>query len=64
MDGDELSEMSTATQAIHADDHFKATEDVAPPMHVSTTFRYPDEPDQLVPHEEMQGVSVLFFSLL
>ncbi|KAI9784207.1 MAG: hypothetical protein M1816_001029 [Peltula sp. TS41687] len=53
-----LREMSAATQAIHADDHLNATEDVAPPMHVSTTFRYPDEPDQLIPHADNEDIEL------
>ncbi|KAI4115972.1 MAG: hypothetical protein LQ345_003527 [Seirophora villosa] len=37
------------TQAIHADDSLNNFEDVAPPMHVSTTFRYTNDPDRLIP---------------
>lgn len=37
------------TQAIHADDSLNNVEDVAPPMHVSTTFRYTNDPDRLIP---------------
>jgi cystathionine gamma-synthase len=37
------------TLAIHADDKLNKTTDVAPSMHVSTTFRYPSSPDLLVP---------------
>ncbi|KAI5305154.1 hypothetical protein KEM56_005153 [Ascosphaera pollenicola] len=38
-----------ATQAIHADVPFAQTADVAPPIHTSTTFSYPDDPEKLVP---------------
>ncbi|KAL8890659.1 MAG: hypothetical protein Q9215_002240 [Flavoplaca cf. flavocitrina] len=41
--------LTQATQAIHADDDLKATSDVAPPLHVSTTFRYAGDPEDLVP---------------
>ncbi|KAL8673782.1 MAG: hypothetical protein Q9168_001794 [Polycauliona sp. 1 TL-2023] len=37
------------TQAIHADDALNTTSDVAPPLHVSTTFRYAADPKDLVP---------------
>lgn len=33
-------EYALATLAIHADDAVNVLTDVAPPMHVSTTFRY------------------------
>ena len=42
-----------STQAIHADDHLKSVNDVAPPLHVSTTFRYAENPDDLKPAEEL-----------
>src|SRR2546423_10223659 len=42
-----------ATLALHADDPLNSVEDVAPPIHVSTTFRYPEGPEALRPfHEE------------
>ncbi|MCJ1281008.1 hypothetical protein MMC26_000326 [Xylographa opegraphella] len=44
-----LPKWSAATQAIHADDHLNRIEDVAPPVHVATTFRYHNDPDQLIP---------------
>lgn len=41
---------SPATLAIHADDRLNAhTADVAPALHVSTTFRYSNNPTDLVP---------------
>ncbi|KAJ5082346.1 hypothetical protein N7532_011389 [Penicillium argentinense] len=41
-----------ATQALHADDRLNLVTDVAPPIHLSTTFRYPKDPNQLVPSED------------
>ncbi|KAF2497036.1 PLP-dependent transferase [Lophium mytilinum] len=38
-----------ATLAIHADDICSKTTDVAPPIHLSTTYRYPSDPLELVP---------------
>ncbi|PWY77058.1 cystathionine gamma-synthase [Aspergillus heteromorphus CBS 117.55] len=42
-------EMGTSTRALHADDALNLVADVAPPLHVATTFRYSDNPDDLVP---------------
>lgn len=38
-----------ATLAIHADDRLNTHTDVAPPLHTSTTFRYPSDPTALTP---------------
>ncbi|KAL1798151.1 hypothetical protein ACET3X_002188 [Alternaria dauci] len=38
-----------STHGVHADDHVNILTDVAPPIHVATTFRYPDDPSQLQP---------------
>ncbi|RAR09345.1 PLP-dependent transferase [Stemphylium lycopersici] len=38
-----------STQGIHADDRINVLTDVAPPIHTSTTFRYPHNPDELQP---------------
>lgn len=43
------SEYAPCTRAIHADDGLNAARDVTPPLHVSTTFRYADDPNDLVP---------------
>ena len=52
-----------STLAIHSDDHLALTADVAPPIHVSTTYRYPGgighqrgnvTPDELVTRKERQ----------
>jgi cystathionine beta-lyase len=45
-------DISASTQALHIDEAFNVTTDVAPPLHVATTFRYPDDPDELVPAAE------------
>jgi cystathionine gamma-synthase len=38
-----------ATLALHADTHLSSLTDVAPPLHTSTTFRYPRDADALQP---------------
>ncbi|KAF2032763.1 PLP-dependent transferase [Setomelanomma holmii] len=43
---------SPATYGIHADNRINALTDVAPPIHTSTTFRYPRNPDELQPVPE------------
>lgn len=45
---------SLATQAIHADDHLSHGTDVAPALHVSTTFRYTSKPEDLVPAKDQE----------
>ena len=49
-----LRNYSAATLAIHADDHLNPLPDVAPPLHVATTFRYDSNPDLLVPAKEIE----------
>lgn len=46
---------SVATLAIHADDTHTArtVTDVAPPVHVSTTFHYPRDPSALTPFSDL-----------
>jgi cystathionine beta-lyase/cystathionine gamma-synthase len=41
-----------ATKALHADNRLNLVTDVAPPIHLSTTFRYSNDPDQLIPSED------------
>ncbi|OJJ51738.1 hypothetical protein ASPZODRAFT_148962 [Penicilliopsis zonata CBS 506.65] len=41
--------LGSSTRALHADDPLNVVTDVAPPLHLSTTFRYPDNPDDLAP---------------
>ncbi|KAI1452341.1 PLP-dependent transferase [Annulohypoxylon moriforme] len=42
-----LHHLSLSAQTIHADDFLNSHQSVAPPMHVSTTFRYSRNPDEL-----------------
>ncbi|KAL1589827.1 hypothetical protein WHR41_01778 [Cladosporium halotolerans] len=44
---------SLATLAIHGDDPVNASTDVAPALHVSTTFRYPSDPSKLHPTDDL-----------
>lgn len=44
---DELARLSLSSRTVHADDFISAHRAVAPAMHVSTTFRYSDDPDEL-----------------
>lgn len=39
--------LSLASRAVHADNGIQSHRAVAPAMHVSTTFRYNDDPDAL-----------------
>lgn len=47
-----LEDSHPATQALHADDRLNLVTDVAPPIHLSTTFRYSNDPNDLVPSED------------
>ncbi|POS83192.1 PLP-dependent transferase, partial [Erysiphe pulchra] len=48
-----VSKLSISSKAIHSDDFLNGDQgDVAPPLHVSTTFRYNDNPDSLVSSRE------------
>lgn len=49
-------EIGTSTRSLHADDALNVVSDVAPPLHVATTFRYSDNPDDLVPLVDLSGV--------
>jgi len=44
-----LQYMSISAQTVHADDFLNSHPSVAPPMHVSTTFRYSRDPEDLNP---------------
>lgn len=44
---DKLAGLSLASRAVHADNGIQSHRAVAPAMHVSTTFRYNDDPDAL-----------------
>ncbi|KAF1936093.1 cystathionine gamma-synthase (O-succinylhomoserine (thiol)-lyase) [Clathrospora elynae] len=41
-----------STHGVHADDRINILTDIAPPIHTSTTFRYPHNPDALQPVPE------------
>ncbi|KAF2207244.1 hypothetical protein CERZMDRAFT_16017, partial [Cercospora zeae-maydis SCOH1-5] len=45
---------SLATRTIHADDPINYNIDVAPPLHVSTTYRYNHDPTKLDPCRELE----------
>lgn len=42
-------DVGISTRSLHADDAFNVATDVAPPLHVATTYRYAANPDDLVP---------------
>jgi len=52
----------TSTRSLHADDVLNLVSDVAPPLHVATTFRYPRDPAVLVPAAD--AVHVCLYSFL
>eukprot|EP01117_Protostelium_nocturnum_P002965 TRINITY_DN138_c0_g1_i2.p1 TRINITY_DN138_c0_g1~~TRINITY_DN138_c0_g1_i2.p1 ORF type:complete len:411 (+),score=120.90 TRINITY_DN138_c0_g1_i2:128-1360(+) len=39
--------LSPSTRLIHGDESFSQTTDIAPPIHLSTTYRFPSNPDDL-----------------
>ncbi|KAK4449513.1 Cys/Met metabolism PLP-dependent enzyme-domain-containing protein [Podospora aff. communis PSN243] len=41
--------LSLASRSVHADDYINNHQAVAPPLHVSTTFRYSRDPEKLQP---------------
>ena len=47
-----VADHAASTLALHADDHLNRNTDVAPPIHLSTTFRYGSDPSNLVPAAE------------
>jgi cystathionine beta-lyase/cystathionine gamma-synthase len=44
---------SLSTLGVHADDPINASTDVAPALHVSTTYRYTSDPDKLIPVSDL-----------
>ena len=44
-----LRDARPATLAVHADEVLRLVDDIAPPIHVSTTYKYPDDPEKLIP---------------
>lgn len=51
--------IGASTRSLHADDALNLVTDVAPPMHLSTTFRYSKDPSQLVPAADATPVCIL-----
>ena len=49
-------DVGISTRSLHADDAFNVATDVAPPLHVATTYRYAENPDDLVPARDRDGV--------
>ncbi|RJE20523.1 cystathionine [Aspergillus sclerotialis] len=43
------SHMGNSTRSLRSDHALNTVSDVAPPLHLSTTFRYSDNPEELVP---------------
>ncbi|KAI0391122.1 PLP-dependent transferase [Xylariaceae sp. FL0594] len=52
-----LQHMSIGAQTVHADDFLNSHPSVAPPMHVSTTFRYSRDPEDLKPGANISSVN-------
>lgn len=48
--------VGASTLSLHADNTVNVVNDVAPPLHVATTFRYADNPDELVPVADAENV--------
>lgn len=44
-----LRDARLTTLALHADEALRLVDDIAPPIHVSSTFKYPDDPNLLKP---------------
>jgi hypothetical protein len=44
-----LRDARPSTLAVHADEVLRLVDDIAPPIHVSTTYKYPDDPELLKP---------------
>ncbi|KAJ4368635.1 hypothetical protein N0V86_009543 [Didymella sp. IMI 355093] len=50
-----MAPLHPATHGIHADDRTNILTDIAPPIHTSTTFRYPRDPSKLHPVSPTEG---------
>ena len=46
----------TSTRSLHADDALNVVPDVAPPLHLATTFRYPRDSAALLPVADLEFV--------
>ncbi|CBF82460.1 cystathionine gamma-synthase [Aspergillus nidulans FGSC A4] len=51
----EGQDVGASTRSLHADDVLNVVTDVAPPIHVATTFRYSDDPAKLMPAADLNG---------
>lgn len=49
-----LSQLSLSSKTVHADDYLNVGQDVAPPLHISTTFRYNRDPNSLKVWNELK----------
>lgn len=49
-----LASLSLSSKTVHADDYLNRGQDVAPPLHVSTTFRYDHDPNALKTWNELK----------
>lgn len=58
-----LGNLSLSSKTVHADDSLNKGQDVAPPLHVSTTFRYTRDPDKLTKWTELDVCSFPFHFL-
>ena len=52
-----LPSLSLSSQTVHADDSLNKGQDVAPPLHVSTTYRYNRDPLKLKTWVEKDVIS-------
>jgi len=53
----EAPKFKAATLAIHGDDFLNTEPDVAPSMHLSTTFRYTNDYTKLTPYDDLDQAS-------
>ncbi|KAF3076968.1 putative trans-sulfuration enzyme [Trichoderma lentiforme] len=51
--------LSLATRAVHADANVDSHSAVAPALHTSTTYRFADDPDELVPFKNLDSERAL-----
>ena len=50
----QLAKYAPSTRAMHADDFLNETPDVAPAIHVATTFSYDEDPSKLIPKTDVE----------
>lgn len=60
MSTSDASKLGLASRMVHADDHISVHRAVAPAMHVSTTFKYNPDPDQLKQWENTDASIVVY----